>query len=275
MTRIDPCYNRRVRFCVVENTFCLVSFQFLTHTNTGTTADHLVSSILSKDNKNKQGGQPNSHLSSLRSHNQSNCTTIYVDEGRSLGTAAAMPGASRTDNPQMPHPLSNASVDRVGEQTTIQIQKMVQNLVSAMEVFPKQVHLSFVVDPAVPKEIICNDLKVFRSSIALLTSACERTKNGFVRFHIYKKVSTNPPMLVFECEDTGQDVALEQYHHLFQTPEQEQLDNETADEECITIDPATGELHRKSLCVANQTEKPPISGGFAVFPVAHYVQVCL
>ena len=173
----------------------------------------------------------------------------------------------------MPPPPSNFSVDRVGEQTTIQIQKMVQNLVSAMEVFPKQVHLSFVVDPEVPGEIVCNDLKVFRSSIALLTSACERTEHGFVRFHIYQKANTTPPMLVFECEDTGRDVALEQYHQLFQTPKQEQLADETADEECITVDPATGELHRKSLCVSNQAKKPPISGGFAVFPVAHYVQV--
>lgn len=175
----------------------------------------------------------------------------------------------------MPPPPVNSNVDRIGENTSIQVQRMVQNLVSAMEVFPKQVHLSFVVDPAVPKEIQCNDLKVFRSSIALLTSACERTEQGFVRFHIYQKADTAPPMLIFECEDTGRDVALEQYHQLFQTPRREQIANESADEECITVDPATGVVHRRAVCVGNHTKKPPISDGFAVYPVAHYVEVCV
>lgn len=153
-----------------------------------------------------------------------------------------------------------------------------------MEVFPKKVHLAFVVDPAVPTEVVCpDDLKVFRSSIALLTSACERTEQGFVRFRVYKKMSstTHQSMLVFECEDTGRDVELDQYHHLFQTPKHDNKngsessvadDDNDDDQECITVDPETGAMLPKAVC---QIKKSPVSNGFAVYPVARYVQVCL
>lgn len=229
----------------------------------------------------------------------------YTDEAPRHGTSTtlrrptAQSTAARTDNPQMPPPpshnphRSNSSGNgelsqpspssQTNNNTVIQISKFVQNLVSAMEVFPKTVHLAFVVDPAVPTEVVCpDDLKVFRSSIALLTSACERTEQGFVRFRVYKKTSstTHQSMLVFECEDTGRDVELDQYHHLFQTPKHDKDGSESSlaeddnddDQECISVDPRTGAILPKAVC---QVKKSPISNGFAVYPVARYVEVCV
>ena len=251
-----------------------------------TTTDHLLSSVVSlRNSTEKNAGRAvdisNESDESRQQGSQSDEMDFRAENGgqstssspplahNHTPVAASLVAEAGNDNPHMPPPN-----DRIGEQTTIQVSKLVENLVSAMEVFPKKAHLAFVVDPEVPSEIVCNDLKVFRSSIALLTSACERTERGFVRFRIYRKTNptSGPVMLVFECEDTGRDIALEQYHELFQTPNQLSTAGEKndAEEECITVDPETGVVHRKSFC---QVRKGPLSGGFAVYPVARYVQV--
>lgn len=231
-----------------------------------TTADHLLSSVASRNITNQHKEEGDRGVAQLRSSLRSEDGLSDMDcqgDGGDSNSSLSNPVASSAYVPP--------NIENVGEQTTVLVAKLVQNLVSAMEVFPCKANLGFVVEPGVPKEIRCNDLKVFRSAIALLTSACERTEQGFVRFRIYKKDEPTRPMLVFECEDTGRDVALEQYHELFMIPRQEEIAQTNEEEECISVDPATGEVKRQAFCLI---PKAPISEGVAVYPVARYVQVC-
>lgn len=136
----------------------------------------------------------------------------------------------------------------------------------AMEAFPRKVHLSFSCHADVPSVVCFNDLKVFRAAIALLTSACERTQEGFVRFKIYPDGENDVnKVLVFECEDTGRDVDLDRFDQLFQAP-RNGIDVGFA--ECIRLN-AQGQVEHSSVC--DDAEKEPVAGGFAVHPVAQYI----
>jgi signal transduction histidine kinase len=245
-----------------------------------TTSDHLLSSVVSTRKSAKapllattastcKGTEMASAATDGTTHAATG--TAFAPPAKATSTSTAMDQSSsnntNSDKQQMPPPS-----DKIGENAaTIVVKQLVQNLVAAMEVFPKKVHLVFRVDPAVPPEIVCNDLKLFRSAIALLTSACERTEQGFVRLNVYTKQGETAPdqtTLVFECEDTGRDVALEQYHDLFQTPKEIDMQ----EDECLTVDPSTGTILTKAVCTPDIIREAPISGGFAVYPVAKYVE---
>jgi hypothetical protein len=144
----------------------------------------------------------------------------------------------------------------VGIVTTIQIRTFVKILEEVMGEFPKKADLVFVVDPSLPEELVFNDLKVFRSAIALLTSACERTVAGQVSFSVFARPSQStlaPPYqsqqlhqqtttnnrinqnedLVMECKDTAPNIPVEWYPYLFeetnQTNDDESTDNDHPD----------------------------------------------
>lgn len=125
------------------------------------------------------------------------------------------------------------------------ITDLVKSLNMIMEPIPKQVPLVIRLDPNVPRWVVSDDLKLFRSALNLLSSATSRTKTGYIQLRIFvrnegdgdkmeahqestgsrlprqqhQQESQHVPrqqQLVFECEDTGEDIAVEEYQHLFQ-----------------------------------------------------------
>lgn len=84
--------------------------------------------------------------------------------------------------------------------STIFLPVFLRGLKIAMQSFPKRVELQFCMHPSCPLKFnVPNDLPVFRSALAILTSACERTNSGYIRL----TVRSNQDHIVFECEDTG------------------------------------------------------------------------
>ena len=114
----------------------------------------------------------------------------------------------------------------------INIASFVRNITLVMEPYPKKVSIYVTIDPALPKDFISHDLKVFRSVINYLTNACKHTEAGCVHLRILmkeneeshvsglkKKERQNPKndrrKIVFEVEDTGKGIQETQYSSLF------------------------------------------------------------
>ena len=112
------------------------------------------------------------------------------------------------------------------------ISELVRNLNMVMEPYPKQVPLFITVESMVPKEIISDDLKIFRSALNFLTNACKKTVSGSVHLKIFVSGKRKFPKIVFECEDTGPGVNTEQYQFLFR-PFRET--DETDAEQCLLL----------------------------------------
>ena len=93
----------------------------------------------------------------------------------------------------------------------IDIREFVKSLHMIIDPIPKRVPLVITVDSTVPMHIASDDLKIFRSSLNLLSNACRNTETGSIRFRMYVKEND----LVFECEDSGQDIDLEDRDRLF------------------------------------------------------------
>lgn len=66
-----------------------------------------------------------------------------------------------------------------------------------------QVPLIISVDKEVPDEVVCDDLKLLRVALNLLSGAFHRTKSGFVQLRI---TSNGENSLILECEDTGPNI---------------------------------------------------------------------
>jgi CheY-like chemotaxis protein/signal transduction histidine kinase len=110
----------------------------------------------------------------------------------------------------------NAATNRdVGINVT-RVVDLVKNLQMIMEPIPKKVPLIITLDPAVPHTIVSDDLKLFRSALNLVSNAAGRTVTGKVHLRIYTKGDKSNRHLVFECEDTGEDIPVEEYQYLFQ-----------------------------------------------------------
>jgi len=161
---------------------------------------------------------------------------------------------------------SSTSTENVGEEGEMDMDMFVRSLQTAMESFPRKVHLSISIHGGLPPQLRLNDLKVFRASIALLTSACERTQEGFVRFKIYPQCEGDK-VVVFECEDTGQDVDLEHFEGLFRAPAG---GIDSSERKRIPVDGETGQVQPPSGICGPQVDDP-VAGGFAVHPVARLV----
>ena len=160
---------------------------------------------------------------------------------------------------------------QVGTTANVEIQKFVRSIEFVMDSFPKKVNMIIVTDPSLPERVYFNDLKVFRSVIALLTSACERTTEGYVRLLIFTKASEEEQKdLVFECEDTGPDVDLKHYPDLFRRPPDLQGSLEPKD--CIRVDENTGAIETASSRGCHvESSSEPLGNGFAVHAVAEYI----
>jgi len=98
----------------------------------------------------------------------------------------------------------------------LNIKKLVQNLHKVIEPLPKKVPLTLSVDEMVPPIVLAQDLEVFRCALNYLTEACTHTQTGFVHMRIFVKEEEDLKHLVFECEDTGQSIEVENYPNLFE-----------------------------------------------------------
>jgi CheY-like chemotaxis protein len=96
------------------------------------------------------------------------------------------------------------------------LQDLIKNLQMIMEPIPKHVPLIITLDPNVPTAVLSNDLKLFRSALNLLSNASGRTASGKVHLKIF--IKGDPKDLVFECEDTGEDMRIEEYPNAFSLP---------------------------------------------------------
>jgi signal transduction histidine kinase len=93
------------------------------------------------------------------------------------------------------------------------VKDLVKSLQMIVDPIPKKVPCIVTLDDSVPPVIIGDDLKLFRSAVNLLTNAIDRTTTGTVNLTIRLDEET---LLLFECEDTGEDIPVEEYQFLFQ-----------------------------------------------------------
>lgn len=93
------------------------------------------------------------------------------------------------------------------------IDQLLKSLRMMTESIPKEVPVVIRISPNVPPLILCDDLKLFRAALSLLSSAIYRTRQGGIQLRIYQ--SENKLNLVFEVEDTADDIPVEDYPHLF------------------------------------------------------------
>jgi CheY-like chemotaxis protein len=92
------------------------------------------------------------------------------------------------------------------------LQEFVKSLQMTADPIPKKVPCIVTLDKSVPSVIVADDLKLFRSSIHLLTNAIDRTSTGMVHLSI----RLDETLVLFECEDTGEDIPVDEYQFLFQ-----------------------------------------------------------
>jgi len=206
-------------------------------------------------------GEEQKHL--LQSASET-CQFLYT----SLVPSRTEDGMSnpKKDNPNTPP--NKLLFRHVGITTTIELNKFVKSLEFVMESFPKDVHLIFSVDSKLPEHLVFNDLKVFRSAIALLTSACERTKKGHVHFRMFGGApGQDNKQVVFECEDTGPDIDLDHYAQLFLPPD-DSIEDFVCAQDCIRVDKGTGAV---SHCESSFGCQNPVGNGFGVHAVAQYI----
>ncbi|GKZ00144.1 hypothetical protein MPSEU_000967700 [Mayamaea pseudoterrestris] len=101
-----------------------------------------------------------------------------------------------------------------GELPVTKMDELVRSLHMLMEPIPKSVPLVIHLSAEVPPMVLCDDLKLFRSALNLLSSAAGRTKRGGIRLKITPHKGNTE--LLFECEDTAENIPVEEYQYLFQ-----------------------------------------------------------
>lgn len=113
------------------------------------------------------------------------------------------------------------------EEGTVRIADLVRNLTTIIDKSPKRVPLSMYVHENVPKVIISDGVKIFRSALNYLHNACKHTDMGSIFLRIFvtnkecNKVNEKGELyrpgdkVMFECIDTGPGVDVEKYPTLF------------------------------------------------------------
>lgn len=124
----------------------------------------------------------------------------------------------KDDKADIAGPLADSQQAK-GAPSLTNIVDLVKSLKLIMEPIPKLVPLVISLDPSVPATIRCDDLRLFRAALNLVSSATERTERGSVHLRIFLKECADDfekTLLVFECEDTAGDIPVELYQYLFQ-----------------------------------------------------------
>lgn len=96
--------------------------------------------------------------------------------------------------------------------TYTSMRDLVKNLHTTMEPIAKDIPCVVTLDKSVPDFVHADDLILFRAALNLLTSAVQRTQIGTVSL----KISVHEERLLFECEDTGENIPLDRRATLFQ-----------------------------------------------------------
>jgi CheY-like chemotaxis protein len=109
--------------------------------------------------------------------------------------------------------LSAISNTSKGNVPLTNLKELVKSLKMTVDPIPKKVPCIVTMDKNVPNVIVADDLKLFRCAVNLLTNAIDRTTTGRVHLTIRWDGDT---LLLFECEDTGPDIPMEEYQYLFQ-----------------------------------------------------------
>jgi hypothetical protein len=115
---------------------------------------------------------------------------------------------------QRRHSMFDKSHSTTTQPQPILLMSFIRGLKIAMEAFPKQVDVQFVMDSSCPVRFIADELPMFRAAVAVLTSACERTEQGFIRMTVratkqpghHNKNNNSIKTMMITCEDTGLDL---------------------------------------------------------------------
>jgi len=102
------------------------------------------------------------------------------------------------------------------------IARLVTNLRTAIELYPKHVPVYFEVADDVPPVIQSDDVRLFRSALNYLTNACKVTESGSVTLRIFTETRNNSAntvtienYVIFEVDDTGPGINTNIYPGLF------------------------------------------------------------
>jgi len=167
------------------------------------TGVQLSLSLLKEDEevKDRLGGHQQELLSTA-----SNCSEYMI---RICQTAIDTLRAQSSTVPDLPAP----SLETKRTPAT-KLSELTRSLAMIMEPIPKKVPLVITLDPEVPPTIMSDDLKLFRSTLNLVSNAIGRTEFGAVHLKI-SSISGDNPKIIFECMDTGPEIQEEEYQYLF------------------------------------------------------------
>ena len=122
-------------------------------------------------------------------------------------------------------PMSSSSINVKNsdmiETGTVNIAKLVTNLRTAIEPYPKNVPIYYEVAEDVPPIIHSDNDRLLRSALNYLTNACKVTKRGSITLRIFTQrrnkslADENKKHLVFEVEDSGGGIDVQKYPGLF------------------------------------------------------------
>lgn len=119
-------------------------------------------------------------------------------------TASAEHNSARTKIDHLYQSLSESD-------PCVDMEEFVKSVHRIIEPIPKRVPCIISMDKSAPRKILTEDLKIFRSALNLLTNANDATEIGSIHFRIFVKNG----QLMFECEDTGNDIAIRDRTCLF------------------------------------------------------------
>jgi signal transduction histidine kinase len=124
-------------------------------------------------------------------------------------------GNSASSTPNEVQPCSTTSTRSSMSTTCVtKISDLIRSLHMIIDPMDKSVPCVITLADNVPPCVVGDDLKLFRSSLNLLTNALSSTLTGIVRFTI--RPDDDFDQLLFECEDTGSDIPVDDYPFLFQ-----------------------------------------------------------
>lgn len=165
---------------------------------TASTSSDLMLGILKTMDRLRQGSASN--MADLLVNLEENATVHGTETTCSNSCDSTLDGTEHHD--------SGVVVARL-----TRMDELVASLDEIMGEFPKQVPLAIHLDSNVPKTIVADDLKLFRSALNLLSAAVGRATVGCIKLHIFADSSNQ--RLVFECTDQGSPIPEQDYDKLF------------------------------------------------------------
>jgi CheY-like chemotaxis protein len=147
-------------------------------------------------------------------HRAASCTELLT---RMYGnTLEALGLTENLSTVMMPTKILTEASGSTGIDNDVAVTNMidlVKRLHMIVDPIPKKIPCIVTLDKSVPNEIVADDVKLFRCALNLLMNAIDRTNVGKVHLTIRWD---GDMLLLFECEDCGPDIPVEQYQNLFQ-----------------------------------------------------------